>query len=127
MKLFAKCTNCTAEIDFRSNAHTRVEFAMNEGEEKKLQCSICGAASLISVDKMYAKSSKIAQLVAGSAFIVGTLISIYVAVWGISASRNHYAVLVFGGFLLIPVFAYITLTKQDERRVSDFNRTKLKK
>lgn len=41
-------------------------------------------------------------------------------------SRNHYAVYVIGGVLLIPIIVYGTIRSQDQARTNSFNHYKLK-
>ena len=36
MKVYGKCKSCKNEIGYRTNANTRVEFAMQDGEIKKM-------------------------------------------------------------------------------------------
>ena len=72
MKVFVKFKSCTKEIIYRTNSYTRVEFAMLEGDLKQLGCSYCNGTYDFEVDEFYAKHSKIAQIIAGLVFLIGT-------------------------------------------------------
>ncbi len=126
MKVYGKCSNCNFENSYATNAHTRVEFAMQDGETIKLNCANCGANTEIHVDKLVAKPSKIAQIIALSLFVIGTPLLFFLINPIFSGSRNHYVIYIIGGFMLIPVLAYAIINRQDQTRVSDFNRRKLK-
>ena len=43
-----------------------------------------------------------------------------------ASSKNNYVVYIIGGFMLVPVIAFAIINKQDQARVSNFNRRKLK-
>ena len=126
MKVFTKCSSCNNENSLQTSANTRVELAMKKGEEIPVSCSTCGATSKILVDEFYAKPSKIAQILAAALFLIGTPLVFFGLSYFLSRSLNHYVVYITGLFLLAPVFAYVVINKQDETRVSDFNRRKLK-
>jgi len=126
MKVYGICNKCKNEIAYKINAKTRVEFAMKEGEIKKLDCKNCGGNTEIHVDQLIAKHSKIAQLSAGLIFLIGTPLVFFLVDPVLTGSRNHYVIYIVAGFLLIPVFAFAVINKQDQTRVSDFNKRKLK-
>lgn len=126
MKVFGKCKNCSQEIFCSTAANTRVEFAMKDGEYKEIECKNCKTKNKLHVDQLYAKPSKIAQLIAGLIFLIGTPLCFLLINPIFESSRNHYVIYIVGGFLLIPVFAYAVINKQDLNRVSSFNRRKLK-
>ena len=126
MKVFGKCKNCKTEIRYSTSANTRVEFAMQEGEIKTLNCKNCGIKNDFHVDELYTKESKLAQIGAGIIFLIGTPLMFFFVNPIFSESRNHYVIYIVGGFLLVPVIAYGIIRKQDQTRVSSFNRWKLK-
>ncbi|KQC32270.1 hypothetical protein AAU57_02225 [Nonlabens sp. YIK11] len=126
MKVFTKCSNCQNENSVQTSANTRVELAMKKGEEIDVSCNTCGATSRITVDEFYAKPSKMAQILAGVLFLVGTPLVFFGLSFILSRSVNHYVIYITGLFILVPVFAYVVINKQDETRVSDFNSRKLK-
>ena len=41
MKVYTKCKHCAEELSCTTEATDRVEFAMQEGEEKSLVCPNC--------------------------------------------------------------------------------------
>lgn len=126
MKVYGKCKNCKNETSFSTSAHTRVEFAMHHWESKKIKCRDCSGSNLFHVDELIAKPSKMAQILASFIFFIGTPLFYFLINPIFTGSRNHYVIYIIGGFLLIPVFAYAVINKQDQTRVSDFNRRKLK-
>ena len=126
MKVYGKCKKCKTEIGYSTSANTRVEFAMQDGENKTLNCKTCGIKTEFHVDELYTKESKIAQIGAGLIFLIGTPLMFFFVNPIFSGNRNHYVIYVVGGFLLVPVIAYGIIKKQDQTRVSSFNRSKLK-
>jgi ribosomal protein S27E len=126
MKVYGKCPKCESEITCSTNANTRVEFAMQDGEDKTLTCKNCGTTTAFHVDNLYAKESRIAQIGAGLIFLIGTPLMFFAVNPIFTGSRNHYVIYVVGGFLLVPVVAYGIIKKQDQIRVSSFNRRSLK-
>jgi hypothetical protein len=126
MKIYGKCNSCENENGFWSNSSTRVQFAMNEGEIKKITCKNCNANNEIHVDELYAKKSKLAQILAGLMLIVGTPLTLFFILPALSGTRNNYLIYIIGGLLLVPVIIYGMMNKQDQTRVSSFNRNKLK-
>ncbi|MBW1294993.1 hypothetical protein [Aquimarina litoralis] len=126
MKVYGKCKCCGHEMQYTTNAYTRVEFAIQEGESKKINCEKCGADSEFSVDELYTKPSKIAQIGAGLIFLIGTPLMFFLINPVFTGTQSHYSIYFVGGFLLVPVVAYAIINKQDQTRVSDFNRRKLK-
>lgn len=124
MKVYGKCKNCQSEIGYRTGAGTRVEFAMYDGDSKTLKCENCGTETEFHVDELYAKESKIAQIIALIVFLVGTP-TVFFLVNPI-IENNNYMVYIFGGYLLLPVIVYALVRKQDQARVNSFNRRKLR-
>lgn len=125
MKLFSICRDCKQEMMFKSDSNTRVEFAMNEGKTRKIRCKHCGAANNIHVNDIYATESKLALLIALLVFAVGTPLTFFLMINIMTVTVNHYVILMAGGILLVPVFIYIMISKQEQTRVSGFNRIKL--
>ena len=126
MKVYGKCPQCDNEIGYSTSANTRVEFAMQDGETKKLTCKNCGQTKEFHVDELYTKESSLAKIGAGLIFLIGTPLMFLFVSPIFSGSRNHYVIFIVGGFLLVPVIAYGIIKKQDQVRVSSFNRKKLK-
>ncbi|MDO1514572.1 hypothetical protein Q2T41_18105 [Maribacter confluentis] len=126
MKVYVKCPKCENELGYSTNANTRVEFAMQDGENKKLTCKNCGRTTDFHVDELNAKESNLAKFGAGLIFLIGTPLMFLFVSPIFTGSRNHYVIFIVGGFLLVPVVAYGIIKKQDQVRVSSFNRKKLK-
>lgn len=126
MKIYGKCKNCQKEIDFSSNSNTRVELAMNEGETIKLNCKNCGENNTFTVDDFYAKESKLAKIIAGIIFLIGTPFILFLTYPILSESKNHYIIYIIGGLILIPVIVYGIIKKQERTRINSFNRIKLR-
>ena len=123
---YGKCPKCKSEMSYSTHANTRVEFAMQDGENKILTCKNCGTTTEFHVDEFYAKESKIAQIGAGLIFLIGTPFLFFFINPIFSGSRSHYVIYIIGGFLLVPVIAYGIIKKQDQIRVSSFIRRRLK-
>ncbi|WP_298489455.1 hypothetical protein [uncultured Maribacter sp.] len=126
MRVYGKCNNCKSYIGYSTDANTRVEFAMQDGENKKLTCKKCGRTTDFHVDELSAKESNLAKIGAGLIFLIGTPLIFFLVSPVFTGSRNHYVIFIVGGFLLVPVVAYSIINKQDQVRVSSFNRKKLK-
>lgn len=99
---------------------------MNDGEFKELNCKECSSTSKFHVDELFAKLSKLAQITAGLIFLIGTPLAFLLASGVFMEVTNHYAIYIVGSFLVVPVIIYVIINKQDQTRVSDFNRRKLK-
>ncbi|MGS2739893.1 hypothetical protein [Sinomicrobium sp. M5D2P17] len=126
MKVYVKCTCCSEEIGYRTYTHTRVEFAMREGETKSLTCKKCKTKADYHVDTFYAKTSKTALVITAIILFIGTPLAFLLIIPVINTSGRHYTTYIVGGFLLIPIISYTIINQQDIRRVSDFNKRKLK-
>lgn len=122
MKLFVKCIKCKHEINFNTNHKTRVEFAMHEGETKILVCANCGLKNNFKVNELFAKESKLAFIIAGLVFLIGTPILIYYLPIFILKYGSLYSSLGAAGLLVIPVIIYSNILKEDRIRVNTFNR-----
>ncbi|MFH4964966.1 hypothetical protein V8G69_08180 [Gaetbulibacter sp. M235] len=126
MKLFAVCPKCKNEISFNSIHKTRVEFAMNDGETKTLNCKICEYKNTFKINELYAKESKIAQIIAGLIFFIGTPFLLFYAKTILIKMGTLKLTLIIGSFMLIPALIYKTILKEDRIRVNTFNRGRLK-
>jgi hypothetical protein len=118
MKVYGRCKNCKNEIGCRTYANTRVEFAMKDGETKNLNCKNCGANEEFHVDELRAQHSKMPYLIAGLSILTILIITLYFLFF----SDSEYVIIAFG----LPLVTYIILKKQDQTRVSNFNKRKLK-
>lgn len=118
MKVYGKCKGCKTEIGCKTEAHTRVEFAMQDGETKKLNCANCVTNTEFHVDELYAKPSNMPIITVGLVFLAGIIFLLYQLFF----PENDYVIILFG----LPIGIYLTLKKQDQTRVSNFNKRKLK-
>ncbi len=116
MKIYGNCKSCKAEIS--TEATTRVEFAMRDGETKKINCKNCGSNRQFHVDELYAKESKTPVLLTGITFTATLLITLYFLFF----TKSDYIYFAFG----FPIIVYVILSKQDRLRVTAFNKRKLK-
>ncbi len=118
MNVYGKCKNCKNEIGYRTDANTRVEFAMQDGETKKMNCKNCGTDTDFHVDELFAKRSNMPILTVA----LGVFLLVIITVYFLFFSDNQYVIIAFG----LPFAVYFMLDKQDQKRVSDFNKRKLK-
>ncbi|GGE38596.1 hypothetical protein [Psychroflexus planctonicus] len=118
MKVYGKCKNCKNEIGYSTSTSTRVEFAMKEGENIKASCEKCLKESEFHVDELIAYKSNLPEKIAGITFMIVLLVTIYYLFF----SESKYVIIAFG----LPLVVYIILSKQEQSRVSSFNRRKLK-
>lgn len=68
MKVYGKYQSCKTEIVYLINANTRVEFAIQEGEKKTLNCKNCGIKTKFQVDELFTKESNIDEIGVGLFF-----------------------------------------------------------
>lgn len=118
MKVYVKCQSCKNEIFYRTDANTRVEFAMQDGETKGINCKNCGTDTDFHVDELFAKPSNMPYLIVALAILTVIIITLYF----LFLSDSGYVIIAFG----LPFIFYLILTKQDQTRVSNFNKRKLK-
>ena len=118
MKVYGKCKNCKNEVAYRTDANTRVEFAMQDGETKTLNCKNCGTNTEFHADELYARRSNMPYLIVALAVLTLVIITLYFLFF----SDSKYVIIAFG----LPFVVWLILTKQDQTRVSDFNKRKLK-
>lgn len=118
MKVYGKCKSCKAEIGYQTDANTRVEFAMQEGETVVMNCKNCGTNTKFQVDELYAKHSNKPIVAASLVVLTGVIFILYLLFF----SEGNYVFIAFG----LPFVIYFVLKKQDQRRVSDFNKRKVK-
>ena len=118
LKVFTLCKKCSQEFSYNTEACTRIEFAMKEGESVKIHCPKCNYVREYTPNDFYAKHSKIAKIIALILLIVGTPLVIY---WGFFGLSNY---IIIGGFLLIPFAAYQIIDIQEKQRIEAFNSLK---
>ncbi|MFT5926748.1 MAG: hypothetical protein ACI9WL_001499 [Rubritalea sp.] len=118
MNVYGKCESCRNEIAYRTDANTRVEFAMQDGETKNINCKSCGTNTEFHVDQLYAKSSNRQYLIVALVVLTTLIVPLYVVYF----SDRQYVIIALG----LPFVVYFILNKQDQKRVSNFNKRKLK-
>ena len=91
---------------------------MQDGETKKMNCKNCGTDTEFHVDELFAKRSNMPYLIVA----LGVLALVIITLYFLFFSDSEYVIIAFG----LPFVAYLILTKQDQKRVSDFNKRKLK-
>ena len=126
MKVYGHCKTCSTELEFRTKTRTRVQFAMREGKTKQIRCKNCKNITEVHVNDMYTKKSKLTLIVAILIFIIGILITGYFTKNLIDTPQILDLAVVFGACLFIPFTAFQILRKQDQIRVSSFNKLKVK-
>jgi hypothetical protein len=78
------------------------------------------------VDDFKAKASKIAQVSALLVFLVGTPLTLIFLWHPLFSLSWSYAMVTIGGLIMVPVTVYALMIRDDDNRVSTFNRYKLK-
>jgi|SRR5690606_20794735 hypothetical protein len=126
MKIYGQCGNCKDEINYSTSANTRIQFAMRNEENLTLTCTNCQIKTTFHVDELYARESKVAHIVAGLIFLLGTPLILFLFSPVFLINTNPFVTYIFGGFLLIPVIVFGIIKQQDRTRVNCFNRNKLK-
>ncbi|MEQ9186165.1 MAG: hypothetical protein RLP15_00405 [Cryomorphaceae bacterium] len=127
MLIYTTCSKCNAAIRHRTYSNTRVELAMKEGEQIHAKCTACNHHGNYAVDEWRARSSKMAAIVSLLVLIVGTGAMIYVLFFWLNDVSTSVSVFAVSGLLVAPAAAYGILQKQENDRVSHFNRHHLKR
>ena len=107
----------------KTNAETRIEFAMENGKTKKVDCDKCDLNFNLESNKFYAKESKLTSILSGIIFLVGTMVGLYFVMQMISEMKTIFGIFIVACGLLIPVWVYGILNKEDRIRVRTFNQT----
>ncbi|MEM9848461.1 MAG: hypothetical protein AAF847_11265 [Bacteroidota bacterium] len=121
MKLIVNCKDCRNKIKLKKSVNDRVELARAIGDEFKLKCEECLKENKYHVNDVKAKESKLIAVFAFVIFIFGTGIIVYLLRDYLLMPNNPYNVLAIGGVILIPLFIYMILTKQDRDNARRFN------
>lgn len=96
---------------------------MENGKIRETDCKNCNQKSSLNVNKFYAKESKLISILAGIIFLVGTFIGLYFVMQMISEMKTVIGIFAAACGLLIPVWFYGILNKEDRNRVKAFNQT----
>lgn len=124
LKLFLKCSSCKHENSLKSSATTRIEFVMLEKNKTiDIDCAKCNKRISASINKIYAKESRLAYFIAGIIFLIGSLLVLIFWSKILSGSKSVMGLYAVALILLVPVWIYIIIKKEDRIRVSTFNHT----
>ena len=96
---------------------------MENGKITKIDCSNCNQKCTLNVNKYYAKESKLISILSGIIFLAGTFIGLYFVMQMISEMKTVIGLFIVACGLLIPVWIYGILNKEDRKRVKAFNQT----
>ena len=123
MKLFTNCSNCKTEISFSTWYSDRVEFKKSKGDSLNLNCKSCNKTDKYYIDKIKAKESKFALLIAFFFFLIGTPILLFF-LWDYFFKVNYfYGMLGLLIPLTIPSIIYMVISKNESSKVKLFNRS----
>jgi divalent metal cation (Fe/Co/Zn/Cd) transporter len=75
------------------------------------------------VNKLYAKESKLISVLSGIIFLAGSFIGLYFVMDMISEMKTIIGIFIIACGLLIPVWIYGILNKEERSRVRTFNQT----
>lgn len=107
----------------KTDAGTRIEFAMENGKTKKVDCEKCHLNFNLEPNKFYAKESKLISIISGIIFFVGTMVGLYFVMQMISEMKTIFGIFIIACGLLIPVWIYGIFNKEERIRVRTFNQT----
>lgn len=109
-------------MSFINFSETRIALAKKKGVEIDLKCKHCSAENKYHVNEIYAKQSKIILVLSFTIFLLGTLVIGYLLFSNFWLLRKGYSALYLGSFLLVPVFIYTVMNKNERSRVNVFNK-----
>ena len=99
---------------------------MKNGKTKKLNCKKCNRKTAIQINKIYAKESKFAYLLAGSIVLIGSIIVLIFWSKILINSNSSFGLYAIGLILIVPAWVYVIIHNQDLMRIRTFNRTYVK-
>ena len=126
MIIYCKCPNCKHENHFKTEAGTRVELAMESGELIEMHCAICNKKHRLNVNRFYTRASKRISILSGIILLLGTSVAVYFVIQMGSKTVSVMGVFAITSALLIPVWIYGILNKEDGNRVRTFNQSYIK-
>lgn len=126
MKVAARCNDCKSEVYYKTRALTRVEFAMHEGENVEVVCMNCGERNNFHVDDLRAVKTKLPLVLAGVIMFLLTIFTAIIIIPLLAKLTDAHLVISIGGLLLVPGIAFAIFKRQEEQKISDFNRRNLK-
>lgn len=122
MNLYSKCIDCKNEIKIKSWASTRVDLKMKYGDKIEIKCKACNKTKKYHVNDLRARESKIAALIGLMVMIIGTPI-ILILLWDYIWQSGLYGAFGLISIIGIPGSVYMIINKNDQIRVSSFNRS----
>lgn len=117
MRIFSTCNSCKKQLSSFITEETRVEYSMNKGDYKNLNCKNCGSNSKIHINDFDAKRSYLAEIIGFLIFLIGTGSFLF---FSVDLFDKGYIYLDFG-LLLIPMAIFIVIKQNEETRVRSFN------
>ncbi len=124
MKVFTKCPHCTSEYAEKTLCDTRAELAKEKGNSFQVNCNSCGKSFKVHVNDLRARKSGAAGLAAIIIFAISVPFAGYM-IWTIG--MGIFAYISITGVLLAPSVAFVLINKQEQVRVSSFNRLTVKR
>lgn len=88
-----------------------------------IDCAKCNKRISASVNKIYAKESRLAYFFAGIIFLIGSLLVLIFWSNILTGSKSVIGLYSVALILLAPVWIYLIIKKEDRIRVSTFNHT----
>jgi len=96
---------------------------MENGKTKKIDCVNCNQKNILNANRFYAKESKLISILSGVIFLIGTAIGLYFVIQMITEMKTVMGIFIVACGLLIPVWIFGILNKEEQNRVRTFNQT----
>lgn len=126
MIICTRCRTCSSEIKMRTFAGNRVELAKAKGQIIPVQCKVCNKRADYRVDDFRAKPGQIVRITATLILLIGTPVLTF-GIWNYLYSVNQpYQILTLVPLILIPITVYGIMTKEENNKIKNFNRHKIK-
>ena len=122
MRLYFLCDNCTNTSYINSFSPTRGDLAKEKGNQIKITCRSCKKQSNVHVNDLKAQKSKFSQIVAILVFFIGTTVLFWLF-YDFMGSTSF--LISSGGLIVFPAIIFGFLNRQEQTRVSSFNRYKV--
>lgn len=122
MRLVVLCRKCFNKNKIKANATDRFRLSQKIGEEFELKCSKCGNLNHYTVDDVEAEEG-LAELVYISVVIVAM-------VGGFLVLKDYIRINTWAlipALIAVPVSFYAAISSAERKKVSTFNRFKLKR
>ena len=123
MELHATCKKCKSDISFWTWKETRMDFKKSKNENISLSCKKCNHLDNYHIDFISAKESKIALIIGLIILVAGTSFSM-IFLWDyLFKTNNLYTIFGLTSILLVPSLVYGIISKNDNQRVRNFNKS----